>query len=143
MRNDNSTQVLNLLLHCARCSGAFAQISKEVSVEYGRYASKQSRVDAISFEDVVYVGSFAIEVTSKPCHASLLSLKFFANEFSYVYWHKQVFWYVCLFKITSPKKKLTYIQKETRACSAVPEVFDYLNNHRTMPTPKQRHGRCC
>ena len=66
---------------------SFAVEHKEVAAQHGTDALQQYRVDALSLEDIVYVGAVTWELFGQPRHAVSLSAQLRFDFFTYVYRH--------------------------------------------------------
>ena len=60
---------------------------KEVAAQHGTDALQQYRVDALSLEDIVYVGAVTWEPPGQPRHAVSLPAQLRFDFFTYVYRH--------------------------------------------------------
>jgi len=60
-------------------------VVKKIVFEQTGYTHQQLGVNALTLKDVIDIGSLAIEVASKPTHASLLTPEFGLNQFSDMY----------------------------------------------------------
>ena len=55
---------------------------KKIIIQYPTDAQKQFGINALTLENVIYIRTVTKEFSSKPTDGSLLTTKFFFNEFS-------------------------------------------------------------
>lgn len=86
---------------------------EEVPFESDRYFGKLFGVDAVTFENLVNVGSFAVDFLCKPFYGSLLFVEFFSYFFSNMYHKKGDELFFCSYLSDSPAKNCKQYKHRT------------------------------
>ena len=61
---------------------------KEVAMQDDADALEQAGIYALALEDVIHVGTVAVQLGGQPSHAALLTMQFLSDFFTNMYFHK-------------------------------------------------------